>query len=76
MIADDLETLDLDDLSADTCLIFDLEFSDRFIFSSCLSFHTFEFFCFFDHFLRNQSEFSSFVGKYIGLIFVGLDLFV
>ena len=76
VVADDLETLDLDDLSTDTFLIFYLELSDCLIFASCFSFHTLQFFSFFDHLLRDKSEFSSFVGEHIGLVFVGLDLFV
>ena len=76
VIADYLETLDLDDLSSDTFLIWDFEFSDCFIFSSCFSFHPFEFFRFFDHFLGYESELSSLVSKHIRLIFVRLYLLV
>jgi hypothetical protein len=76
VVADDLEALDLDDLSTDTFLIFYLEFSDRLIFASSLSLHTLEFFGFFDHLLRYESEFSSLVGEYIGLVLVGLDLLI
>ena len=76
MIADDLEGGDPDDLSTDTCLVLYLEFPDCLIFSSCLSVHSLELFGLFDHFFCNESEFSSLVGEHIGLVFVGLDLFV
>jgi hypothetical protein len=76
MVADDLETLDLDDLSTDTFLVLDLELSDCLIFASRLSLHALEFFSFFYHLLRYESEFSSLVGEHIGLVLVGLDLLV
>ena len=76
MVADDLEARDLDYLSTDTSLVFYFEFSYRLIFSACLSLHPFEFFCFLDHFLCDESELTTFMSKHIGLVFVGLDLFV
>lgn len=76
VVADHLETLDLDDLPTDTFLIFYLEFSDCLILASCLSLHTLEFFSFFDHLLRYESQFSSLVGEHIGLVLVGLDLLI
>lgn len=76
VIADDLEARYHDDLTTDTLLVLYREVSYRLIFASCFSLHAFEFLCFLDHLLCYESEFSSFMGKYVCLIFIGLYFFI
>jgi hypothetical protein len=72
----DLETRYPYDLTTDTFLVLYSEVTDRLIFASRISLHPLEFFGFLDHLLRDESEFSSFMGKYVCLIFIGLDFFI
>lgn len=76
VITDYLETTDSDNFSTDTFLVRDLEVAYRLVLASRISLHSFEFFCFFDHFLGDNSKLSSLMGKYVCLIFVGLDFFI
>jgi hypothetical protein len=76
MVADYLEARDMYDLTTDTFLVRDFEVADGLIFTSRFSLHPFEFFRFFHHLLGYESQLSSLMGKYIGLIFIGLDFFI
>ena len=76
VIADYLKTTDFDDFSTDTFLVRDFEITYRLVFASRISLHPFELFGFFDHFLCDESELSSLMGKYICLIFISLYFFI